>query len=114
MKNNQNADSPGPAIAIDRVLEAEADARQAMQDCDQQAEQIIEAAREDARRIARRANQRAAGLNERCDRLIADKARALREQAQKDRAAEELDPSEVARVDEAVSRVAARLTRSDA
>ncbi len=113
MKNNQNADGHTAAMAIDRVLSAEAEARQAMQDCNEQAEQIVEAAREDARKILRTANQRAGGLHERCDRLIEEEVRTLREQASQHRSSDELEPSDLAQVDDAVARVAARLTGTD-
>ncbi len=113
MKDKQNADSQGAAMAIDQVLAAEAGVRQAMQDCNEQAEQIVEAAREDARRILRTANHRAGGLHERCDRLIEEAVRTLREQASQHRTSDELDPSDLAQVDDAVARVAARLTGTD-
>jgi vacuolar-type H+-ATPase subunit H len=44
--------------AINRVLEAEQMAREAMQECDRQAEAMLRDARERARRIGQRAEQR--------------------------------------------------------
>lgn len=44
--------------AINRVLEAEHDACEAMRECDMQAEAVLREAREKARRIGQRAEQR--------------------------------------------------------
>lgn len=112
-KKNQLADGTTAAEAIDRVLSAETQAREAMQECRQEADQIVEAAREDARRILRKANQRAGAVNEKCDRLISEKSEALRAKAHQDRKSDELDDNDQARLTEAVNRVAEKLTRID-
>lgn len=113
MKKNELADSAIAAEAIDRVLSAETEAREAMLECRQQAEQLIETAREDARRISRTANRRASAVNKKCDRLINEESEAMREKARQARGTDELDENDQARLADAVKRVAEKLTRID-
>lgn len=111
MNKSQLADSASTAEAIDRVLSAEADAREAMRECHEQADRLLETAREDARRILRTANKRASGLDEICNRLIKEKTGMLREKASQVKRTDELDDDDHARLADAVERVAEKLTR---
>jgi vacuolar-type H+-ATPase subunit H len=99
------------AAAIDEVLVAETAAREAMEACRQEAESILEAAREDVRRIARLANQRVSKLHARCDRLMAERIEEIRRAAGQDAVAAELDTADRERLADAVTRLAARMTR---
>ena len=99
------------AAAIDEVLVAETAAREAMQACRMEAEELLEAAREDARRINRLANARATKLHTRCDELVQARIAEIRDAAGKDAVRTELNAADRETLARAVERLAARLTR---
>jgi vacuolar-type H+-ATPase subunit H len=76
--------------AINRVLQAERDAREAMLECDRQTDQALREARERARRIRERAEERIQHWYLNSDQRTAARLRDLDEQAQALRA----DPPE--------------------
>ena len=99
------------AAAIDEVLVAETAARQAMEACRNEAEDILEAAREDARRTGRLANARISKLHARCDQLVNTRIAGIRAAAREDAVRTELNAADREMLAEAVDRLAARLTR---
>lgn len=68
--------------AINRVLEAEQDARRAMRECDLEAEAVLREARERARRIGQRAEQRIQRWYLSSDRRVAKRLSDLDKRAQ--------------------------------
>lgn len=99
------------AAAIDEVLVAETAARQAMEACRKEAEDVLEAAREDARAIARIANARVSKLHSRCDALLAARTAEIRATATQEAVRTELNDPDRDLLAQAVARLAARLTR---
>lgn len=110
MSNSSHAGKADAAAAIDQVLVAETAARQAMEACRKEAEEILEAAREDARRIARRASERASSLHARCDVQVQRQIAGIHEQARNDAARAELNDADRETLAKAVESLAARLT----
>lgn len=111
MSDQISARKADAAAAIDEVLGAETDVRQAMDACRQQAEDILEAAREDARRINRLATARVTRLHTRCDELVQARIAAMRAAAGEDAIRAELNATDREMLAQAVDRLAARLTR---
>ena len=111
MSRESDRNQSDAAAAIDEVLIAETAAREAMEACRQAAERVLEAAREDARRIGRVANQRVSKLHARCDQRVAAKINALREAAGNLASDAALDTDDLGRLEQAVARLAARMTR---
>jgi vacuolar-type H+-ATPase subunit H len=111
MSEHKRPNSSDAAAAIDEVLLAESAARQAMEACRQEAESILEAAREDARRITRSANARVTRLHNRCDGLVRERIEAIRAQASAEAVRTELNAADREMLQQAVDRLAARLTR---
>lgn len=72
----------GAVEATNRVLEAEQTTRQAMADCDRQAEALLREGRERARRIAQRAEQRIQQWHLANDRRAAERLAELEQRAQ--------------------------------
>lgn len=99
------------AAAIDEVLTAETAARQAMEACRREAENVLEAAREHARAIARIANARVSKLHSRCDALLATRTAEIRAAAREEAVRTELNAADRELLAKAVERLAARLTR---
>ncbi|MFU8822034.1 MAG: hypothetical protein ACNA8G_10825 [Gammaproteobacteria bacterium] len=99
------------AAAIDEVLVAETAARQAMEACRQEAEELLEAAREDARRINRLAIARVTKLHTRCNELVQARIAEIRVAAREDAVRTELNATDRETLARAVERLAARLTR---
>lgn len=99
------------AAAIDEVLVAETAARQAMEACRKEAEDILEAAREDTRQINRVANQRITRLHARCNALVNSRVTEIRAAAREAAVRTELDIADRELLTRAVDRLAARLTR---
>ena len=112
MKKNTSPDTPDAAAAIDDVLVAETAARQAMEACRKEAEDILEAAREDARHISRLANQRISKLHTRCDALVSSRIEAIRTEAREEAVRTELNAADREMLATAVARLAARLTQA--
>jgi vacuolar-type H+-ATPase subunit H len=111
MSKNMNQTHSDAAAAIDEVLVAETAAREAMQACRKEAEDILEAAREDARRIGRLANGRVSKLHARCSELVTARVNAIRAAAHDDAVRTELNDADRELLAQAVDRLAARLTR---
>lgn len=111
MSKKNDPSKSDAAAAIDEVLVAEADARQAMVACRQEAEGILEAAREDVRRINRLANERISKLRARCDQLVAARIAEIRAAAGDNTVRTELNAADREMLTTAVHRLAARLTR---
>jgi vacuolar-type H+-ATPase subunit H len=101
---------PDAAAAIDEILVAETVARQAMEACRGEAEEILEAAREDARRINRRATERITRLHNRCSELVAAAIADIHSEARVNGVRGELDDEDRALLAQAVNRLAMGLT----
>ena len=112
MKKNISPDTPDAATAIDDVLVAETAARQAMEACRKEAEDILEAAREDARHINRLANQRISKLHARCNVLVTTRIEAIRTAAREEAVRTELNAADREMLATAVTRLAARMTQT--
>jgi hypothetical protein len=98
------------AAAIDEILVAETAARQAMEACRGEAEEILEAAREDARRNNRRTTQRITRLHNRCSELVATAIANIHAEAGVDAFRDALDDHDREVLAQAVDRLATRLT----
>ena len=110
MSNKSSPTRADAAAAIDEVLGAETAARQAMEACRKEAEDLLEAAREYARATSRRANIRASKLHSRCDQLVAARIAEIRKAAQQEAVRTELNAADRQLLARAVERLAARLT----
>lgn len=110
MSNKTSPSKADAAAAIDEVLVAETAARQAMEACRKEAEDLLEAAREYARATSRRANVRVSKLHSRCDQLVASRVAAIRETAQHEAVRTELNTADRELLARAVERLSARLT----
>lgn len=108
--NEPAADARAVETAIAQVLLAEREAREAIDAAREQAARIAEASRAELRAAGERTQSRIARLRAACVRRADAEVAALRVQA--DRLARPLQPHEVdaARVEAAVTRLAARLT----
>jgi vacuolar-type H+-ATPase subunit H len=111
MSNHRSPSKADAAAAIDEVLVAETAARQAMDACTNEAEEILEAAREDARRINRLATARVTKLHARCDELVNTRIAEIRAAARDGAVRTELNAADREMLAGAVDRLAARLTR---
>jgi vacuolar-type H+-ATPase subunit H len=109
------SDRDGPtkdeaARAMEEVLAAERAAREAIEACRTSAESTLEAAREDARRITRRATSRITRLHARCEQIAAARIAELREELNRDPPHIVPDAADLASLEAAAARLAARLT----
>jgi hypothetical protein len=111
MSNRPSVTLSDAAAAIDEVLVAETAAREAMEACRKEAEDILEAARELARHTNRRTTARITRLHARCDELVVARIAALRAAAREEAVRSELNATDRDRLARAVDRLAARLTR---
>jgi vacuolar-type H+-ATPase subunit H len=111
MSNKASVMLSDAAAAIDEVLVAETAAREAMEACRKEAEDILEAAREQARHINRRTSARISRLHARCDELVAARIAALGAAAREEAIRGELTAADRDLLARAVDRLAARLTR---
>ena len=111
MPDKKSPSTNDAAAAIDDVLVAETAAKQAIEACRKEAEAIVEAAREDARRIGRLANARVSKIHARCDELVAEKIRQVRETAREEAVRTELNDADRKLLSQAVESLAVRLTR---
>lgn len=104
------ADPRAVETAIAQVLLAEREARESIDAAREQAARIAEASRAELRAAAERTQSRIARLRAACERRTDAEVAALRAQA--DRLAQPLQPhaDDAARVEAAVTRLAARLT----
>lgn len=111
MSDKNSPNKADAAAAIDEVLVAETAARQAMEACRKEAEDVLEAARENAREIARIANARVSKLHSRCDALLTTRVAEIRATATEEAVRTELNDADRDLLAKAVDRLAARLTR---
>jgi vacuolar-type H+-ATPase subunit H len=109
-----NADDNSHAVtteqAMNRVLQAEHDARGAVDQCKQQADAMIQQARLTAQKIAEKADHRITRIHQRCSREVTDQVTQLKrdqEQQAKDSHSYEVD---VETVDVVVEQIAELLT----
>jgi vacuolar-type H+-ATPase subunit H len=112
MPDQEHAAKADAARAMDDVLAAEQEAREAMDACRKEAEQILEAAREEARRIAHLATERITRLHARCDQLAQGQIAQLQAEIQRAAPRAELDASDQVMLEAAARRLAVRLTQS--
>ena len=79
MANNHSGDgrSRHAGQAMNRVLQAERDAEQAVADCEQQAREVLHDAQQRARRIAERTNTRITLVQMRCAQAVRAQIKAL-------------------------------------
>jgi cell division septum initiation protein DivIVA len=113
MSNQISTSRADAAAAMDEVLVAETAARQAMEACRREAEDILEAAREDVRRINRLANERGSRLHARCNELVSARVAGIRAAARQDAVRTELNAADHELLATAAARLAARLTRPE-
>ena len=111
MSNSISPNKPDAAAAIDQVLVAETAARQAMEECRKEAEEILAAAREDARRINRLATGRVTRLHSRCNQLVHERITEIRAAAHEGAVRTELNGADRDMLARAIARLAARMTR---
>jgi vacuolar-type H+-ATPase subunit E/Vma4 len=84
--SNSNDSSITPERAMNVVLEAEDNAKLAVEDCAAEAEAILQQARQKAKQISERADERITRIHQRCSRVVTDQVSKLqREQQQKAR-----------------------------
>jgi hypothetical protein len=118
MKSNPTAEGavgdPLAAQAIDRVLEAEREARAAVAACERTGSNVLEAARQQARSVLERAQARTVALHGRAAKKLELCAAALMEQRMKTAAEAVKQLSEPGRLGLALERVAAQLTTETA
>jgi vacuolar-type H+-ATPase subunit H len=105
MTPNGAADAP-----INRVLEAEQRAREAIARCREEATQRVTDARLRARRIEERADRRVSRLRAACQEWTAAQAAKLRGEAEELRSCPAIDEVRRARLEDAIRRLAAELT----
>ncbi len=72
---------------MNRVLQAERDAKRAIAECEQRAQAIVQAAQARAQRLVRRADQRIAVIQMRCNHRIDTVVKAIEKQQQEPAAA---------------------------
>ncbi len=96
--------------AINRVLEAEQRAREAIARCREEAAQRVTEARLRARRIEERADRRVSKLRAACQQWTAAQAAKLLAEAEELRSCPAIDEVRRARLDEVIRRLAAKLT----
>ena len=73
----QSADKAVNSEAINRVLQAEQAAQQAVEQCERQAQEILQAAQMRAQRINQHADERIAWVEMRCAQWLAEQSRQL-------------------------------------
>lgn len=95
--------------AVTRVLEAERRAKQAIEGCRQGAAAFVEGARHQARRIAERTDARISAVHIRCDLDIAQRKAEIDAAARNIPTDIDLTDRDLAKLDEAVEALAARL-----
>ncbi|MGD8567008.1 MAG: hypothetical protein PVJ39_02800 [Gammaproteobacteria bacterium] len=107
---NNNSGSMTAEQAMNVVLKAEADARQAVKQCSAQADTLLQQAREKAQRIAALTDDRISRLHRRCHRAVTDQVNHLQMEQEKNlRASHDDEPDSVA-VDEVAGQMAELLT----
>jgi vacuolar-type H+-ATPase subunit H len=72
---------------MNRVLQAERDAKQAVAECEQRAEEVLRAAQARAQRLVSRADQRITSIKMRCNHRIDSVVKAIEKQQQEPGAA---------------------------
>ena len=98
------------SAAIERVLEAEREAREAVAGCEREARVIVDEARRRALRIAERTTARIARARGRVARRVADAVTQSEAEAAALHATAQIDPANDRRIRQAVAAVAGELT----
>ncbi len=96
--------------AIDQVLAAERDTQAALERAKLEARSQVDQAREDARRILRRARVRISRIHKVCAEALSERRAALEADALKAPSDPSPDADDLAALDRAIDRLAARLT----
>lgn len=100
-----------PDQQIDVLLQAERQAREAVADCQRQAESLVEGARGRAREIQERTDRRITCLHTECSRATDERVQRLQQEDAHTQERLTLEDEAVARtLDPAIARLAARLT----
>jgi hypothetical protein len=100
----------GASAAIERVLQAEREARDAVASCEREARALVEEAHRHALRVAERTTARIAAARARVTMRVADAARQCEAQAAALPVKTRMDPADDQRIAPAVAAVAAELT----
>ena len=96
--------------AVNRVLEAERLAKQAIEGCRRDAAEVVETARRQARRINERTDARVSAVHIRCDLDIAQRKAEIDAAGRNIPTDVDLNEQDLAKLDEAVEALAARLS----
>ena len=111
--SNYNDTSMTAEHAMNVVLEAEDNAKHAVDKCATEAEAILQQSRQRAKLIAERADERITRMHQRCARVVTDKVAQLqKEQQQKARDSHSYEV-DTETVDVVVEQIAEMLTTSD-
>lgn len=112
-RSNDRSDEADAEQAINRVLEAEHQARDRVAHCQAQAEARLEAARERARRIAARTDARITSLRRQCEQQITEQVARLKDSAEAVRCQPLSGDARATQLGNAMRQLAARLTGGD-
>jgi len=104
---------PSDEAAMARVLAAESEARDALEQSTRQATRMLEEARTSAKAIAATASRRAGAVRTSMERRLAASLAAIEALEREALAAGELEPGEHQRLARALERLAADLTREE-
>jgi vacuolar-type H+-ATPase subunit H len=112
-KDNNNAGGMTAERAMNVVLQAEADARQAVEQCSAQADILLQQAREKAQRIAAHTDDRISRLHRRCHRAVTDQVSQLQLEQERNLKASLGSEPDPGVVDDVAGQMAALLTTLD-
>ena len=113
LSKNNTESSPSTGHAMNIVLEAESAAKQSVEKCAAEAEELLQQARQAAKKIAERADNRITRIHQRCSRVVTDQVSQLqRDQQQKAKAAHSYKV-DTETVDVVVEQIAELLTTSE-
>jgi hypothetical protein len=110
MRTTDQSGEPGAEQAINRVLEAEQQARERIAQCEVQASQELDAVREQARRVDARTDARIGKLRTRCEQQVAGQVARLKASAAAVRVQPLTEDARALRLTDAVRSLAAKLT----
>ena len=112
MANRNPTPDPGGTVeqAMNRVLRAERDARQAVRDCEGEARKMMQEAQQRAQRIASLADERISLMHMRCEQWLSREIRALETRARDDTQVDANLHLDQATIKVIVDDMAARLT----
>jgi len=111
--SSNNETSMTPEHAMNEVLEAESNAKHAVDKCATEAESLLQQARQKAKQIAERADERITRIHQRCSRVVTDQVGQLqRDQQQKARDSHSYEV-DTETVDVVVEQIAEMLTTTE-